>query len=134
MHARTHIAGTAVNTASNAPSAALPLIPTQFTQASLIPKMSPSARIATPKMLMKRADGVGQGVALVGDTYSNVSRGDTQMLSQIALRITKRLPLEGCLPRVRSSRLSRSVESGGLPPTVPADWGTLSLENKVMGR
>ena len=91
MHARTHIAGTAVNTASNAPSAALPLIPTQFTQASLIPKMSPSARIAIPKVLMKRADGAGQSVALVGDTYSDVLWGDTQILSQIALRVTQRL-------------------------------------------
>ena len=89
MHARTHIAGTAVNTASNAPSAALPLIPTQFTQASLIPKMSPSTRTATPKMLMKRADGAGQSVALVGDTYSDVLWGDTQILSQIALRVTQ---------------------------------------------
>jgi hypothetical protein len=91
MHARTHIAGTEVNTANNAPSAALPLIPTQFTQASLIPKINPSTRIATPKMLMKRADGVGRGVALVGDTFSDVSWGDTQILSQIARRVTQRL-------------------------------------------
>jgi hypothetical protein len=54
------------------------LITTQFTQVSLIPKMNPSVRTAIPKMLMKRADGVGQGVALVGDTYSDVSRDDTR--------------------------------------------------------
>jgi hypothetical protein len=81
MHARTHIAGTAVKAANIAPSTALPLIPAQFTQTSLIPKMSSSARITTPRMLMKKADGVGQGVALVGDTYSDVPWGDTPILS-----------------------------------------------------
>lgn len=90
MHVRTHIVGTAVNIASRAPTAALPLIPIQLTQVSLIPKTNPSVRMVTPETLMRMADGIHQGVALLGNTNSNVSWGLTQAISD-ALRVTQHL-------------------------------------------